>query len=103
MHLLISLLSIRVGKISPSRRLFACRGDFSAKPLPPVVEIHHNAFAERCSVLSVPQVEHLTHLGGKSPPNWNTIPYKRVGKTAGSDYLDLASWGLTFVLLDCAS
>ena len=57
----------------------------------------------RRSVCAITLVEHITHLGEISPPDWQTIPYKRVGKTAGSKYFNLAFRGLTFAPPDCTS
>ena len=42
------------------------------------------------------RVDHMTHLGGISPPDWKKMPCKRAGKLAGSKYLNL-------VPPDCAS
>ena len=40
----------------------------------------------------------MTHMGEISLFDWHKIPCEREGKTAGSEYLYLACWGLTFVL-----
>ena len=74
-----------------------------AEGLPLVVEIPHESFAARLSICAVPQVDHITHLGRISPPNWHTMPCKGEGKTAGAECLYLAFLGLTFVSLYCAS
>ena len=73
-----------------------------SKGLPPVVEITHEDFAAWRSVCAVPRVYHVTHLGGISPANWQTIPCKRARKTASLEYLDLACRGLNFTPPDCA-
>ena len=83
-HLLNSLLSVRVDLYLTSRRLFTFQGEFSAEVLPPVVGITHEAFAERRSIRAVPQVYHVIHLGGISLLDWHTIPCESLGKTAGS-------------------
>ena len=62
-----------------------------------MVDIPHEAFAERRSVHAVPQMDHATHLGGISPPNCQTKPCKGAGKTGGAEYIDLDFRDLTFV------
>ena len=102
-HLLHSLLSVPTNLYLTSQRLFACQGNLTAKGLPLVVEIPHDYFAVRRSVCDVLQVDHMTHLGGISPTNGQTMPRKRARKTAGLEYLDLACQGLTFFPLECVS
>ena len=75
----------------------------SAKGLPPVVEIPHKSFAERCYIRAMPQVDHVTHLGGISQTDCKMMPCDSVGKTAGAEYLDLSCRGLNFAPPDCAS
>ena len=67
------------------------------------MDIPNKAFAEWRSVHAVPQVDHVTCLGGISPTYWQTMPCDWAGKTAGSDYLDLDCRSLTFVPPDCAA
>ena len=102
-HLMHFLLSVWVDIYLTIRLLFACLGELHAEGLPQVVEIPHEAFVEQCSICAVPQVDHITHLGGISPPDFQTKPCERAGKTAGTDYIDLACRGLTFVSPDCAA
>ena len=85
-HIMHLLFSVRVDFYLTRRCLFACLGDLPAEPSPPpVVEIPHKAFAARRSIHSVLQVEHVTHLGGISPPDWQTKPCERAVKTAGTE------------------
>ena len=70
---------------------------------PPVVEIPHNLFAARRSVRTVPRVDHITHLWGISPLDWQMKPCERSAKSAGIEYVDLACRGLMFVPPDCTS
>ena len=102
-HLMHSILSVWVDIYLAIRRLFSCLGDLPAKGLPLVVDIPHEAFSAQRSVLSIPPVDHVTHLGGVSPPYWQKNPCKRVGKTAGTYYFDLDLRGLTFVTPDFAA
>ena len=51
----------------------------------------------------MPKVDHVTHLEGIPPTNWQMRQYERLGKTAGTDHPDLACRGLTFVPPDCAA
>ena len=97
------LFSVRVNVYSNQNRIFACLGELPADPPPLVVEIPDEAFSARLSVRSVPQVDYVTHLGGISPLNWKTNPCKRAVKSAGTEYVDLDLWGLTFIPPDCAS
>ena len=96
-HLMHSLFSVRLDLYSTQRRLFACLGDLPAKGLPPVVEILDKAFAAWRSVCAVPRVDHVTHLGGISPPDWQTKPCERAVKMVGTGYVDLDCRGLTFI------
>ena len=68
-----------------------------------MVEIPDKAFAAWRTVCAVPRFDHVIHLGGISTLDWNTKPYERAAKPAGTEYLDLDFWGLTFVPPDCAS
>ena len=68
-HLLHSLFSFQVEFYLTSQRLFACWGELPTEGLPLVVEINHEAFAERRSICTVPRVDHVMRLGGISPTN----------------------------------
>ena len=92
--LMHSLLSIWVNVYSTQRRLFAYLGKLPSEVLPPVVEIPDEAFAAQHTVCAVPRVDHVTHLGGISPLDWQTKPCKREVKSAGTEYVDLAFRGL---------
>ena len=59
--------------------------------------------AARRSVCAVPCVDHITHLVGTSLLDWQTKPYERATKAAGSDYIDLAFRELAFFSSDCAA
>ena len=72
------------------KRLFACLGDLPAEGLPPLVEIPFEFFAARRSVCAVPQVNHVTCLGGISPLDWQTNICERSAKSEGTEYVDLA-------------
>ena len=102
-NLIYLLISVRVDIHLTSRRLFACLGELPTKGLPPVADIPHEALAARPCACAIPRVDHVTHLGGISPPNWKTKPCKRAGKRAETYYIDLACRGLTFIPLDCAA
>ena len=86
MHL---LLSVWVDIYLTSQCMFACLGKLPAEGLPLVVDIPHEAFAERRSVHAVPRVDHATHLGGISPTDFQTKPCKKAVKTIGTDYTEL--------------
>ena len=51
----------------------------------------------------MPQVDHVTRLGGIPQLDWQTKSCKRATESAGTDYVDLDCQGLTFVPSDCAS
>ena len=92
-NLIHSLLSICVDVYSIEFRLFACLGDL----------ISPDFFAARRSVRGVPRVDHIAHLGGISPINWQTKPCERATKAEGKYYIDLDFQGLAFVPSDCAA
>ena len=71
-NLLHLLLSFLVKLYSNRRSLFAFHGNLPAKGLPLVMEIPHDYFAERHYVHAMPRVDHMTHLGVISPPDWHT-------------------------------
>ena len=100
MHL---LLSVRANVYSTQRRLFACLGELLSEPPPLVTEIPNKAFTSRCSVHAVPRVDNVNHLGGISTLDWHTKPCERDVKSAGTEYVELACQGLTFIPQDCAS
>ena len=68
-NLLHSLFSVRVELYSTIQRLLSCQGNLTAKGLLLVVEIHHKTFVARRFVHAVPQLDHITHLVGISPPD----------------------------------
>ena len=102
-HLMHSLFSVDVNIYSTECRLFACVGEMPAKGLPQVTEILPDFFAARRSVRAVPHIDHIAHLGGISPRNWQTKPCKRVAKAAGTKHVNLACRGLAFLPSDCAA
>ena len=75
LHLLHSLLSVRVDLYSTIWHLFAWLGELPAEGLPPVMEIPHKAFMSRRSICAIPQVEHVAHLGGIYLPDCQKIPW----------------------------
>ena len=81
-HIIHLLFSVQVNLYLTQQRLFACLGDLPVKGLPPVVEIPNKAFVAQRSVHAVPRMDHVTHLGGVSPPDWQTNSCKKEGKTA---------------------
>ena len=103
LHLIHLLFSVRVNLYLNSLCLFACMGELLAEGLPLLVEIPLESFAAWRSACAMPQVDHVTHIGGISPPNWQTNPCNRAVKTAGKDYFYLAFQGLTSVPLNCAA
>ena len=79
------------------KRLFACLGELPAEGLPLVVEIPVETFAVRRSVRAVLRVDRITRVGGISPLDWQKKPCERATKSEGTEYVDLACQGLTFV------
>ena len=69
-NILHSLFSVRVELYSTIQRLLSCQGNLTAKGLPLILEIPHEAFAARRCISAMPLVDHVNHLGGISPPNW---------------------------------
>ena len=102
MHLMHSLFSVRFNVYLTECRLFACVGGLSAKGVPQATELFLDFFATRRAVCVVPQINHMAHLGGISPSDWQTKPCKRAAKAVGDDHLNLAFRGLTFMPIDCA-
>ena len=68
-----------------------------------VLEISDKAFAVQRTVFVVLQFNHVTHLWGIYPLDWQTKPCKRAVKSVGTEYVDLACRGVMFVPQDCAS
>ena len=66
------------------------------------MEIPHEFFAARRSIHAILKVDHVTHLGGISPPDCQTMPCRRADNMAWSEILDLACQGLTCFSPDCA-
>ena len=54
-------------------------------------------FAARRAVRTVPRIDHVAHLGGISPRDWQTKPCKRASKAAREESLKLAYRGLAFL------
>ena len=77
-------------------------GEILTEGLPPVMEILPDFSAARRSVCAVPCMDHIVHLGGISPRNWQTKPCKRAAKAAGTKHVNLACRGLAFLPSDCA-
>ena len=73
-HLMHSLLSVLVNVYSTECHLFACLYKLPAQGLPPVTEISPDFFAARRSVCAVLLMDHIAHLGGISPRDWETKP-----------------------------
>ena len=48
-------------------------------------------------------MDHIAHLGGISPCDWQTKPCEQAEKAAGMEHLNLACWGLAFLPADCAA
>ena len=94
-HIFHLLLFFRVYLYLTSRFLFACWLELPTEGLPVVVEIPHESFAVQRSVCAMPQVYHVTYLGGIYLSGWQTMPCNRAGKTAVSEYLYLTCWGLS--------
>ena len=94
--MLHSLLSVLVGLYSTARRLFASRRELTDEGLPLVLELFAEAFAMRRSVRAVPRADHVSHLEGVAPPDWQSMPCERAGKLPVGGR-DLACRGLTFV------
>ena len=67
------------------------------------MEILPDFFAARRSVRAVPRMDHIAHLGGISPHNWQNKPCKRAAKAEGTEHLNLVCWGLAFLPADCAA
>ena len=89
-HLMHLILFVRVYLHLTQQRIFACLGEFPAECLPLVVDIHDKSFVARSSIRTVPQVDHVTHLGGIYLPDCQTKPCERAVKTVGKEYVDLA-------------
>ena len=95
-----SLFSVRVDVYSSECHLFACLSELPAKGLPPVMEISSYFFAAWRSVCFVPRSDHIAHLGGISPLDWQTKPCEQA---VGMEHVNLACREMAFFLSDCAS
>ena len=69
-HLLHLAISVLVNLYSTTRRFFAFLGELPEEGLPSVVELPAEALAVRCYMRTIPRADHVSHLGGVSPPNW---------------------------------
>ena len=78
-------------------------GELPAEGLPQVTELLPDFFAARRAVCAVPRIDHVAHLGGIFPRNWQTKPCERAAKAVGIDHLNLAYRGLAFLPTDCAA
>ena len=103
MHLLHLLFSVRVNVYSTECCIFACVGELPAEGLPQATELLPDFFTARRAVRAVPQIDHVAHLGGISPRDWQTKPCERAAKAVRDDQLNLACRGLAFLLTDCAA
>ena len=54
-------------------------------------------FAALRSVRAMPRMDHIYHLGGISPHDWQTKPCERATKAAGTEQVILARRGLAFL------
>ena len=81
-HLMHSLFSLHVNVYSIECRLFACVGELPAEGLPQVTELLPDFFVERSAM---PRIDHVAHLGGISPRDWQTKPCERASKAAGEE------------------
>ena len=102
-HLMHSLFSVRVNVYSTECRLFACVGELPAEGLPQVTELLPDFFASRRAVHTMPRIDHVAHLGGISPRDWQTKPCERASKAAGEESLNLACRGLAFLPVEGAA
>ena len=102
-HLMHSLFSVHIDVYSTECSLFACLGKFPAEGPPQVTEILPGFFAARCYIRTVPRMNHIAHLGGISPHNWQTKTCEQTAKAAGTDHVNLACRGLAFLPEDCAA
>ena len=73
-HITHSLISVCVKVYSTECHLFACLYKLPAQGLPPVTEISPDFFAARRSVCAVLLMDHIAHLGGIFPRDWETKP-----------------------------
>ena len=60
-------------------------------------------FVARRAVRAVPRIDHVAHLGGISPCDWQTKPCERATKAAGEKSLNLAFRGLAFLPVESAA
>ena len=102
-HLMHLLFSVRVNVYSTECCLFAWVGELSAEGLSQVTEIFTDFFAARRAVCAVPRIDHVAHLGGISPRDWQKKACEHAAKAAGDDHLNLACRGLAFLPMDCVA
>ena len=59
-----------------------------------MTELLPDFFAAWRAVRTVPRINHVAHLGGISPREWQTKPCERVAKAAGEESLPVegAAW-----------
>ena len=68
-----------------------------------MTELLLDFFAARRAVCAVPRIDHIAHLGGISPRDWQTKPCNRADKAVGIDHINLACRGLASIPADCAA
>ena len=78
-------------------------GGLPAEGLSQVTELFPDFFAARHAVRAVPRIDHVAHLGGISPRDWQTKPCESAAKAASIDHINLACQGLAFFPTDCAA
>ena len=98
-----SLFSVCVNVYYTECRLFACMGELPAEGLPQVTELLPDFFAARHAVRAVPRINHVAHLGGTSPRDWQMKPCEWAANAAGIDHINLACQGLAFLPTYCAA
>ena len=64
------------------------------------MDIPTDFFAAWRSVCAMPRADHITHLGGISPLNWQTKPCERAVWT---EPVNLACWNMAFFTADCTA
>ena len=100
-HILHSLFSVPVGPYGPDRWLFGWRRKLTLEGIPEITEILVNSFAAHRGVSAMLQEDHIVHLEGVSPSNWQTTPCERSSRKA--KVRNLAFRGLNFLSPDAAA
>ena len=102
-HLIHALFSFRVNVYSTECRLFSCLGELPSDGLPQVIDILPDFLVPRRSVRAVPCMDHISHLGGISPRDWQTKPCETTAKAARTEHVNFDCRGLAFLPADCAA